>query len=428
MDLPEKTAKEASNMKNIFKIAWRNLFRYKRRTLLTGSLIASGVLLVIVFSGLGYSFKNHIIGLITNTNTSDIQIHAAGYLDSIDNQPLDLTMNVETLRKVEDMLKAHDQIKAYALRLRFPTMLSNFQKTTAVRVIAIQPETEVQTCPDLPKHIMERASNEPQLLKPGEILVPEKIAKGLNLQVGSDVVLVATNNDGSVNGLNFRVGGIAENLFGHMGMFAYMHLDDARTLLRMESGDVMEIAVKLKRFDQLEPVYQQLKATLNTITDANGQPLVEVHTWEALTPFTSVARIVDLLIVMIRVVLIGIVLISILNVMMMSVYERIPEIGTIASIGTPPRRIAALFLMEGFALGLVSSVIGSLAGMGILLFLNTVKLNFTFGLFDLSLAPEIPFREVLLTLVIVVIVSVLSSLQPALHASRLEPVEALRHV
>lgn len=415
-------------MNNVLKIAWRNLFRYKRRTLLTGSLIAFGVIFMIVFSGVGYSFKEHVIGSLTNSIFGDIQIHAAGYVASIDNLPLDLTIKDETLQQIEALLKAHPDILAYSPRIRFGTMLSNFQKTTSVRMTAVIPQQEAQTCPDLAKHIIGRIATDSPLLAAGDVLVPANIAAGLNLAVGSDAVLVATNQDGSVNGLNFKVGGIAENVFGPMGKDAYMHIDDARALLRMEGNAVSEIAIKLKRFDTLDTVYQQLKTELDRLKTPEGQALVEIHTWEQLTPFATIARIVDLLILMIRVVLIAIVLISIMNVMMMSVYERISEIGTIASIGTPPNRILALFLAEGLTLGLVSGIAGSLVSMGLLLLLQIIKVNFTFGAMKISLVPSIPFGEVFLTIGLVVAIAAVSSLQPAWKASRLEPVEALRHV
>jgi putative ABC transport system permease protein len=117
-----------------------------------------------------------------------------------------------------------------------------------------------------------------------------------------------------------------------------------------------------------------------------------------------------------------------MNVMLMSVYERISEIGTIASIGTPPGRILSLFLVEGLSLGLISSIAGSLLGMGVLLYLNVTTFQFTMGMIEMTLAPDIPFMDVLMTIVLVVLISVVSGFQPALKASRLEPVEALRHV
>jgi putative ABC transport system permease protein len=126
--------------------------------------------------------------------------------------------------------------------------------------------------------------------------------------------------------------------------------------------------------------------------------------------------------------LISIVLVSILNIMTMSVYERISEIGTIAAIGTRPSRILSLFLAEGFAMGLLSTVAGVVIGLGLLWLMNLSPINFTFGMMEVSLAPSIPPREVVFVAIIVMLVSIFASLQPAHKAAKMEPVEALGHV
>lgn len=415
-------------MTNVLKIALRNLFRYKRRTFLTTSLIAIGVILVIVFSGVANSFKNGVIGILTNSNLADIQIHKTGYLKSIDNLPLDLTIDAKGIAKIEKLLKNNEQVKAFSQRIRFGSMISNFSETTNIRLTAVYPEMESQTCPDLLKRIKGPKIDPTRFLKPGEIVVPTNLAKGLKLELGSDAVLVANNKDGSVNGMTLRVGGISDNILGPTGKDGYLHIDDAKTLLRIDKNEVTQIAVKLKNFDKLNNVYEQLKIELMKMKNKSGKPLYEISTWEQLSPFTSVASIVDLLIIVVRIILISIVLISILNVMMMSVYERVREIGTIASIGTLPSRILSLFLVEGFALGLMSSIIGSLLGVATLILLKFIKFNFTFGRMDITLSPSIPLPDVIFTVLIVIAISVISSLQPALKASRLEPVDALRHV
>ena len=416
-------------MKNIIKISWRNLLRYTRRTLLTSSLIAVGVALVIIFGGIGASFKDEVIGTITNSNLGDIQIHKKGYVGSMDNLPLDIAIPEQGLNKIKSLLDANPEVKAYSERIRFGAMISNFAQTTSMRVTAVYPEKESITCPALTERIKEGNSDPKTFVQPGSIVIPANIAAGMNLKIGDDAVLVATNKDGSVNGVTFKISGISENILGPQGKDGYIHIDDAVSLLRIENGEITEIAVKLNDFDKLKKVYSRLKGELAQIPGKDsGKPAFEVHSWEELSPFSSIVKIVTLLIMVVRLVLVSIVLISILNVMMMSVYERIGEIGTIASIGTPPSKILALFLTEGLLLGFFSALAGIILGTGLLMIVAAAKLNFVFGMMKLSLSPQIPTAEIILSLIIVVVISALASLQPALKASKMEPVEALRHV
>jgi len=111
----------------------------------------------------------------------------------------------------------------------------------------------------------------------------------------------------------------------------------------------------------------------------------------------------------------------------MSVYERIGEIGTIAAIGTPPSKILSLFIIEGFAMGLLSTVFGVILSVGSLLMMSMTNLNFKFGQMNVTLNPSIPTGEVITTTIIVLFISILASFQPAYKASKMEPVDALGH-
>jgi putative ABC transport system permease protein len=131
----------------------------------------------------------------------------------------------------------------------------------------------------------------------------------------------------------------------------------------------------------------------------------------------------------IKIMLVSIVLISIMNVMLMAVYERIREIGTISAIGTSPSRILALFVSEGLLLGLLGSIIGSVISIATVYVLNIKTLTFSFGRQEnLVLQPTISSQDVIVIAAVVVIVAVLASLQPAWKASRMDPIMALRHV
>ena len=135
----------------------------------------------------------------------------------------------------------------------------------------------------------------------------------------------------------------------------------------------------------------------------------------------------DLRDISIKIILISIVLISILNVMVMSVYERIKEIGTIAAMGTSPATITKLFLTEGLMLGLFGTVVGSVLSWIIVVIVNTIGISYSFGRqSDLVLNPVLHLNEVLIISGIVILISLVASISPAMKAANLNPVDALR--
>jgi putative ABC transport system permease protein len=138
---------------------------------------------------------------------------------------------------------------------------------------------------------------------------------------------------------------------------------------------------------------------------------------------------IDLMAFFIKLMLIAVVLVSIMNVMIMAVYERIREIGTIAAIGTLPGKILSMFVLEGLFLGTMGALAGDLIGLVIILILNRVGITFDFGReTGLVLSTTIGASDVLMISIIVIFISVVASLQPAFKASRMEPIKALRHV
>ena len=240
---------------------------------------------------------------------------------------------------------------------------------------------------------------------------------------------MATNLDGSVNGQNFVVQGVLGDVTGPGGRDGYVHLEDARALLRMTEGEVSEIAVRLKGLGLLPAAKPRLEGAVAGLRNPQGESVLQVHGWDQLSPFANIARMIDLLDVFIRVMLVGIVLIAVMNVMIMAVYERIREIGMIAAIGTPPRRILALFLAEGALLGAAGTAIGVALSFAAVYALNVWPVHFTFGRDQqLVLASALAAGEVVLIGAIVVVIAILASLQPAWKAARMDPITALRHV
>jgi len=412
-------------MFKLVKIALRNLLRYKRRTLLTSSLIAVGVTFVLVFVSSSSAFKNLMIGQITDSMLGHIQVHKQGYMASIDSLPLTLNLSQKNMEKLEKAMNSVPDIKAYSPRIKFAGMFSNFMETTNIRVNGVYPDKEEAVVPLLSGRVKQGA----KVIKKGEMFIPELLAKGMDVKVGDTIVVIATNRDGSVNGKQFRVGAVVESVTGPGGRDGYMHIEDAMEMLRMDQMEVSEVAVRLDDFDKLHRVSILLETALSDQVNEAGKPVFDVRTWEDLSPFYNVSRMIEIMTFFIKLMLIAIVLISIMNVMIMAVFERIREIGTMAAIGTKPGKVLYLFLIEGFFLGLLGTLAGIVFTSAATYVLNAVEISFNFGRqTGLVLSPRLEPGQIFLISGIVIVVSILAALQPAYKASRMEPINALRHV
>jgi putative ABC transport system permease protein len=334
-------------------------------------------------------------------------------------------MKPQVVKKLEGIFKQIPEIEAYSPRIKFGAMFSSFTETTNIRLNGVYPEMEMKTLPLLASRI----SNGGKEIRKGEIIIPELLAQGMKINVGDTIVVIATNKDGSVNGKQLKVGGIIESVTGPGGRDGYVHIEDAMDILRMEEMEISEIAIRLKHFDRLYAVYNTLNTALSGELNKQGKPAFEVHTWEGLSPFYNIARMIDMMSIFIKAMLIAIVLISVMNVMIMAVYERIREIGTIAAIGTLPGKILSMFVVEGFLLGIIGAIAGNILGTAIVYVLKLLRITFDFGRqTGLVLSPTVAMTDILMISLIVIVVAVLGSLQPALKASRIEPIKALRHV
>jgi putative ABC transport system permease protein len=413
-------------MDNLFKIAIRNLFRYKRRTLLTASLVTIGVVFVLLFISISGSFKNMMVGQMTDSMLGHLEVHRKGYLASIDNLPLNLNLRAQAYKKLDDLLSKQSEVEAFSPRIKFGGMFSTFVETTNIRLNGVYPDREFKAVPLLPSRVKNGSKT---TLEKGDIWIPELMSKSMKVNIGDTVVIVATNKDGSVNGKQFKVAGVLESVTGPGGRDGYIHIEDAMEVLRMAEMEVSEVAIRLKDFSRLNAFSEKLEGLLSGELNKEGKPIFEVHTWEKLSPFYNIARMIDLMSFFIKLMLIAVVLISIMNVMIMAVYERIREIGTIAAIGTLPGKILSMFLVEGFCLGAAGAVAGNILGIVIILTLNHFGITFDFGReTGLVLHATIASSDVLVISLIVIFISVIASLQPAFKASRMEPIKALRHV
>lgn len=415
-------------MLKLIQLAARNLLRYQRRTLLTSLLIVIGVAAVLLFMAISGSFKQLMIGQITDSMLGHLQVHRRGYVASIESLPLNMNMPAQMVARVNKALSEEPAVAAVSPRIKFGAMFSNFAETTSLRLNGIDPDAEAKVLPLLAGRQLDGVRDGPLVVR-GEVLIPALVSRGLKVNPGDTIVLIATNRDGSVNGKTFKVRGTLESATGPGGRDGYIHIEDARELLRMTDAEVSEIAIRLKDPQRMQKVSDRLQSVLEEVKNKMGQRALELHTWERLSPFANIAKMIDVLTLAIKIMLISIVLVSVMNVMIMAVYERIREIGAIAAIGTPPGRILGMFLAEGLMLGTAGTFIGVAISLAAIYALNVWKITYSFGQQQgLLLSPSLGASDVIITAAIVIVVAGLASLQPAWKASRMDPITALRHV
>jgi putative ABC transport system permease protein len=361
---------------------------------------------------------------MTDGMLGHLQIHRQGYVASIDNLPLTMTLTAGEVTAIEGMLKAEREVEAYSRRLKFGAMFSNYTETTAIRLNGIYPDEELRTIPLLESRIRQGVA----ALRPGDLVIPELLADGMGVKLGDTVVIVATNREGSVNAAQLTVTGVVRSVTGPGGRDAYMHVNDAAALLRMDTPEISEIAVRLRDIDRLGSTTNRLRGALQQSRPGGQAGDLEVHTWEGLSPFYNIAVLINLLAASATLGLVAIVLISVMNVMLMSVYERVKEIGTMAAMGTMPGTILRMFVIEGLSLGLLGILIGDAVAAAVILVIGAIGPTFNFGReTGLVLSPVIDAGQMLVISAIVLLVAIAGTVQPAFKAARLEPVDALRH-
>ena len=134
-------------MTKLLQLALRNLTRYRRRTALTSLLIVIGVAAVLLFVAISGSFKQMMIGQITDSMLGHMQVHRRGYVASIESLPLNLNLPQSLVGRIQAALDQEPAIAAVAPRVKFGAMFSNFTETTSLRVNGIDPKAEAAVLP-----------------------------------------------------------------------------------------------------------------------------------------------------------------------------------------------------------------------------------------------------------------------------------------
>jgi putative ABC transport system permease protein len=409
-------------MSKFLLLAFRNVFRNRRRTLMTLVMVGGGVAGLLLAGGY-FAFMTQGLRESTIRNgLGHIQIFTAEHFQRDEVHVLDT--GIDNWRQVAASVQSAEHVRGVAPRIEFYGMVSNGQKSSVYMGSAVDPDAErsLGFSPNLVSGSDLTASSG------GDVgaLIGSGLAKSMNVKVGDGLTLLAVTSDGALNGIDVTVTGIVESGVAEMDARSLrIPLVAAQRLL--QSQRVTNLVVGLDATANTDRVYAELGPRLNNLPQQ-----MEMKKWIDLAAYYKQVRdMFNGIFLFMGAIVFFMVLMSSINTLLMSMFERTREIGTMLAMGTPHAWIAGLFMAEAGLLGLLGAAVGVAGGNLAGTLLNALNFRlppppgFTVGiLFHVQHVPGVMIGASILVIISLVLASVL----PAFRATRLQITEALAHV
>ena len=423
----------------LLKLAWRNIWRNKRRSLIVITSVIIGLIAIVLTNGLANGMLQQMLFNQINLNISHIQIHKKGFNDNKIVQSY-----IPDYQNVESILKSNSAIESYSKRVLAAGILSSANNSSGVLIKGIDPLEESKVS------IIKSSIIEGKYISYNkhDIIIGKKLADKLEVGLGDKVVAMANTLNGNIGSDVFRIVGIfrtANSTYDKMSIYINTNAEqgmlgfdgqpgrgtsvtDSREQNQPVAGKYYEFAIITKDFENVDMVKKDLEKKLGSE--------YEVLTYKDLLPmliyqlefFNKSMMIVNLVI--------GLALIfGIVNSMLMSVFERINEIGVLMAIGMKNFRLSSMIILEALILGILGTLGGLAVGLVINGLLSHSGLNL--GLFSAGLGaigvgsivyPALSLSEILGTVLFMPFVAVLGALYPSYRAIKLQPIYAINYV
>lgn len=406
----------------ILNLAWRNVFRHTRRTVITAAAISVGLASMIMMNTMMNGMDKMAARNIIDYETGHIEVFAKGYyreegffpLDTIVEDPGTLTGKIGSMRGVS----------AVVPRVKFQASITDGIDELPVLGVGVDIARESSVF-DTPEATVEGRF----LAQSGDVLIGVGLAKDMGLEIGSFLTLVTKDRNGTYNARDLVVAGLLNTghpLFDRNA--AVIALKEAQELLAMGSG-VTELSIRARNENDLTPLKRELA---NVIGEEH-----ESYTWREMNAsvfeISGFKRAAQFMVALIVVIISAI---GIVNTMLMAVMERIPEIGTLKAMGFRKSGIMKMFMYEGGIIGIFGSLLGCVLGLLTSFYLVYIGIDISSVFQDMDIGypirmiikGEIDPWMVLYVFLFGVLVALAVTLWPVRKAAQLEPVDALRHV
>ncbi len=409
-------------MQLYLRLAWRNIWRHRRRTIIIVVAMGLGLAFMMFYDGLMDGFNQAIYGNAIRVLGGNIQIHAAGYREKVDTNPLLPLANDSAV--VKAALSDPTVISA-ARRITTGGLATNHEGAFPMSIIGIEPEVEAPVSL-IAAHIA--AGRYLTANDTDSALVGKSLADVMQLKVGDRFTLVGSdihkqNRQRSMTVVGIYDIGVPTNEKNTL----YISLGEAQSLYGLPNQST-EVDVTLKKLGQENAVVAALTPAL---------PGYEVESWEKNYPeLTDAVNQKGAIMNVFSVIITVIAGIGILNLLLMAIYERTREIGLLGAMGLKPRQIALLFILEGTMIGLVGVAVGIVLGLILNGSFGVVGMDYSqfssvteyMALISGRVYPTLGLGNLFGRALTIVVISTLAAWFPASEAARREPAEALHYV
>ena len=402
----------------LIKLAWKNIFRNKRRTIIASTAIGIGLAALIFTDGLWVGMERNMVKTATSSFLGDGQIHQQGFRDA---RAVEMTVN--ELNEVVTVLSKEELVERFTPRVFALGMITSPANVSAVSVVGVHPPTEQflsQVDDAIVKGSYFESDNE------RNIVIGAKLAENLEVGLGARVVVTVTQaGSGDLSQEMFRISGIyrfADEVMN--ATMAFVQLKKAQQMLAIGS-DVHEIAIKFTETaygrDKQLPFWEKYSQYGN-----------EAVSWTEILPqLEAVFEMSKFSKYIMGVVLFGVVVFGIINTLFMSLYERMFEFGVLRAVGTRPFGMARLILFEAGALAILSIGLGIGLGFSITFLFAKVGIDYTgvemMGVTIQELIyPVMQVKPFIFNSVAVFVFTIITGLYPARYAARMSPATAMR--
>ena len=404
------------------KLAIRNVFRNRRRTLITLAAMGFGAAAIIVFGGFVHSIYFGVRESTIRSQVGHLQIYRKGYSEKGNLAPYDfLIADYAGLRA--ELLKL-EHVKVVTARLGLSGLVSTGDTTTAFVGTGVQPESET----DLSALAVIVDGQELASRDPRGVTLGVGLARAFGVKPGDDLTLLSTTRAGAISALAVKVRGVWESgEKAYDDRFLRLGLPEVQRLLDVENGEVQSVVLLLDRTENTAAV----RAAIDRLIRDRRLDL-EVRTWEDLAlRYHQVRELFGRIFAVLTLIVSIMVVFGITNTMTMAIFERTREIGTVMALGTRRRGVISMFVLEGIALGALGGLIGVVLGIILAKAISALGIQLppppgsTRGFaVQIFVVPGVLAQAFRLSLV----TAALASLYPAWRAARVDVVEALRHV